>query len=356
MSVLDPRAPTLSLLDRLGPDVEPDARPRISEREAEAYCRELALGHYENFSVLTGLVPPALRPDFAAVYAFCRWSDDLGDETGSDEAARERSTRLLAWWRGELNSCRVWTERPTEHAPPTHPVFIALASTFRRHAHLTVQPFDDLIRAFEQDQRVTRYQTWDELVDYCSRSANPVGRIVLTLAGYAPPTFEPNNAERYRLSDLTCTALQLINFWQDVRRDLIERDRVYLPSAETGITETDLRDWLDPPGSLDPVNRIRYIRAVRSLVSKTDAMFAEADRLPELLNPAIAPVVRLFADGGRAVLRAVEHSGCTTLWHRPKLSAFTKGTLLARAWFGSRRRSASAISPPPLNAADRPGV
>ncbi len=336
MTVLDPHAPILTLLDRFGPDAAPSSRPPVSTPQAVAYCKALATGHYENFSVLTSLVPQALRDDFAAVYAFCRWSDDLGDETGTGEHARERSIQLLAWWRTELLACADAVTSP-DQPRPTHPIFIALAETFVRHPLLTVGPFDDLISAFEQDQQLIRYQTWDQLVDYCSKSANPVGRIVLTLAGYAPPNAQPANSERYRLSDLTCTALQLINFWQDVRRDLIERDRVYLPEAETGISATDLQLWLNPPGSLDPANRTQYIRAVRALVTRTAAMFDESRHLPDLLNPHISPVVRLFADGGQSLLRSVLRSGCTTLWHRPRVTKASKAFLVGRAWIASRR-------------------
>lgn len=326
----------MTMLGRFGPEAGEGDRPRVSSAEATAYCHGLARAHYENFPVLTGLVPERLRDDFAAVYAFCRWSDDLGDETGRDEAARERSRALLAWWRGELLRCFEFA-RGDGRGAPTHPVFVALAGTFSRHEHLNAGPFEDLVSAFEQDQTVTRYETWDRLLDYCDRSANPVGRIVLTLGGCAPPGVDAANAERYRLSDLTCSALQLINFWQDVRRDLLERDRVYLPSAETGISAEDLRAWLDEPGSLEPENRTRYIRAVRGLVERTEAMFDEARGLPGMLDPALAPVVRLFAEGGRAVLRAVVRQGCTTLWRRPRLTKTVKGALVARAWLSARR-------------------
>lgn len=343
VTAIDPRTPIMHLLERLGPEAAGSAAPEISLAEADAYCRGLTESHYENFSVLTGLVPVELRRDFAAVYAFCRWSDDLGDETGSDAAARERSKVLLAWWRSELLACHAFAGGGDGHAArPTHPVFVALSETFARHPHLGARPFDDLIRAFEQDQTVTRYQTWEELLGYCRLSADPVGRIVLTLAGYAPPEIDPSNAERYRLSDLTCSALQLINFWQDVRRDLIDRDRVYLPATDTGIDAETLRTWLDPPGSLEPANRIRYIRAVRGLVERTRVMFDEAAGLPALLSPEFAPVVRLFGDGGRSVMHAVLRSGCTTLWRRPKLSKATKVSLIARAWLSSRRAVRSA--------------
>jgi squalene synthase HpnC len=368
-----PLSPTLALLRQFGPEaVEPT--PTLSVEQARAYCRGLALSHYENFSVLTRLVPESLREDFAAVYAFCRWADDLADETGADEAARARSTRLLGWWREELRGCFAFATRPFNLHPeelctgetpvppkattpsgldarcpyqPTHPVFIALAETARKHrAHgLTSQPFDDLIRAFEQDQVVRRYQTWEQVVDYCTRSADPVGRIVLMLGGYAPPTLKPENAERYRLSDLTCTALQLINFWQDVQRDLLERDRVYLPEAETGVSAEVLREWLrrgSKEGGYDPAARVAFIRMLKPLVERTAVMFEESRSLSAMLDPSagsagsgsIGPVVGLFHAGGEAILKAVRAGGYTTLWRRPRLGKVTKGALLGRAMLG----------------------
>ncbi len=179
-----------------------------TQAEAEQYTRWLATHHYENFHVVSFLLPKRLHQDFYNVYAFCRWADDLGDEIG-DTA---ESLRLLAWWRGELEAMYAGQVQ--------HPVFVALEGTARKY-ELPKQLFADLISAFEQDQRVTRYANWDELFGYCRCSANPVGRLVLRLCGYS-------DAERDRMSDATCTALQLANFWQDVTVDL-EKDRVYLP-------------------------------------------------------------------------------------------------------------------------------
>lgn len=331
---LDPRTPPIDLLPLIGPDA-PAAGACMSIEQALAYCRGLASSHYENFSVLTSLVPERLRDDFAAVYAFCRWADDLGDETGQSPDARARSERLLAWWREGLNAC-FSDDAPADRSAgaSAHPVFVALRATRKRHPHLTARPFADLIDAFVQDQRVTRYQTWDQCVDYCTRSANPVGRIVLTLGGYAPPEADPANADRYRMSDATCTALQLINFWQDVRRDLLERDRVYLPADDTGISVEKLRLWIDRPN--DPAARVPYIRALRPLVERTAALFDIGRPLPSTLDKGLAPVVWLFGAGGDAILNAVMRSGCTTLWDRPRLNAAQKGWLVARAFLWSR--------------------
>jgi len=304
---------------------DPAAPTPVGLEDALAYVRGLALGHYENFSVLSRLVPEDLRDDFAAVYAFCRWADDLGDETGPGDAARERSRTLLAWWRDQTRAC--WDGRAA------HPVMVALRRSVERH-HLPITPFLDLIDAFEQDQRVTRYDTWDQLLDYCRRSANPVGRIVLHLGGYPD---RDDNAQRLAMSDSTCTALQLTNFWQDVRRDLIERDRVYLPSAETGLSADTLRDWLHRGD--DPAARVPFILALRPLVERTRRLFDHGAPLPDTLDARIAPVVRLFGAGGRAVLAGVERAGCATLWTRPRLSKFTKAGLVARAWLAANLTS-----------------
>lgn len=305
-------------------------RTPVSVDEAMAYVRGLALGHYENFSVLSSLVPKRLRDDFAAVYAFCRWSDDLGDETGDTSEARVRSTELLAWWRGELDACFAGNA--------THPVYVALRQTIVKHG-LPKRPFADLIDAFVQDQRVTRYETWEQVVDYCGRSANPVGRLVLLLAGYRPENEPSGDAagralNRFEMSDAICTALQLTNFWQDVRRDLLERDRVYMPSKETGVSPELLRDWM--AREHDPAARIAFINALRPLVEKTWALFEKGSALPSMLNAEIRPVVWLFAAGGESVLRSVEATGCTTLWTRPRLTKLKKVSLVARAFVAAK--------------------
>jgi len=195
----------LDQLDTYGPD----RCEQLDYEQASSYVSSLAKTHYENFAVVSFMLPRRLRTDFRHIYAFCRWADDLGDETG-DPA---RSIDLLNWWRRELNDCYA--------GKPRHPVFVALQRTIEKH-DVPREPFDHLIDAFIQDQSVTRYESWNQVLDYCARSANPVGRLVLYLCGY-------RNVARQTLSDATCTALQLANFWQDVRRDVLERDRVYIP-------------------------------------------------------------------------------------------------------------------------------
>src|SRR3982075_1333675 len=179
-----------------------------SPEQAREYCRRLARSHYENFSVATWFLPGRLRQHFCNIYAYCRISDDLGDEVGDTGAA----LALLDQWEAELNACY--------DGHPKHPVFVALAETVETFK-IPKHEFSDLLRAFRQDQTVTRYETFDDLLEYCRYSANPVGHLVLYLCGYS-------DAERQQLSDFTCTALQLANFWQDVVVDY-EKGRIYFP-------------------------------------------------------------------------------------------------------------------------------
>ncbi len=301
-----------------------------SPEQARLLCAQLARSHYENFHVLSRLVPEELVDDFAAVYAFCRWADDLADELGGGPLQRRLASSLLAWWRKLTVQCFAHA-RGEDDEPPGHPVFIALAQTAQRRG-LDEAPFHRLIDAFEQDQRVVRYDTWEQLLDYCQGSANPVGRIVLALAGCRGDG--PGDAEQLLRSDAICTALQLTNFWQDVRRDLLERDRVYLPLAETGLDAQTLRDWATRPN--DPACRVAFIKALRPLVERTQRLFDEGAELPRMVDQRVRAVVWLFAAGGRRTLRKVERAGCATLWTRPRLTAWDKASLLARAWLVHR--------------------
>jgi squalene synthase HpnC len=192
---------------------------------AEGYTRQLAQSHYENFSVVSFLLPRRLRQDFCNVYAFCRTADDLGDEVPD----RNKASELLAAFKSQTRACY--------EGQASSAVFVALAGTIRRH-DIPIDPFLDLIDAFEQDQHVDRYATFEQVLDYCRRSANPVGRLVLYMSGYRDET-------RQRLSDATCTALQLANFWQDVRRDRVERGRIYLPvdsMKRFGVSESQIAE------------------------------------------------------------------------------------------------------------------
>ena len=222
-----PIAPLRSAWSALPPEYAiPEQAP--SEAEAREYCRRLARSHYENFSVASWFLPERLRQHFFNVYAYCRISDDLGDEVG-DSAA---SLLVLDQWENELNAC--YDGDHTRH--PRHPVFVALAETVRKF-EIPKHEFADLLTAFRQDQSVSRYETFNDLLGYCRYSANPVGHLVLYLCGY-------RDSARQQLSDYTCTALQLANFWQDVSADFA-KGRIYLPLEDLrrfGVSEAVIRD------------------------------------------------------------------------------------------------------------------
>jgi squalene synthase HpnC len=269
-----------------------------------AYTRWLATHHYENFHVVSLLLPKRLHQDFYNVYSFCRWADDLGDEIG-DPA---ESLRLLTWWRGELHAMYAGKAR--------HPVFVALAGTAREYS-LPVETFDDLIKAFEQDQTVTRYRSFTEVFDYCRYSANPVGRLVLGLCGY-------RDAERQALSDATCTALQLANFWQDVTVDL-EKDRVYLP--------LDLLEAHGYPLEALFARRFddRFRGAMQEAVNVTRGLFLKGLPLADTVDRRLAIDLELFSRGGLRVLDKIERQGCDVLGARPAVSKMERVGLLLSA-------------------------
>ena len=269
------------------------------------YTRWLATHHYENFHVVSLLLPKRLHQDFFNVYAFCRWADDLGDETGDPE----ESLRLLEWWRGELRALYAGD-------PPSHPVFVALAETIRRH-DLPIEPFDDLIEAFIQDQTITRYRDWDHVLDYCRRSANPVGRLVLMLCGY-------RDEARFRLSDATCSALQLANFWQDVAVDL-EKDRIYLPCHlldRHGCCEEDLFARRCTPA---------FRRVMRDAVDYAQALFEQGLPLSGMVDRRLALDIDLFSRGGMKVLDKIRAQNYDVLSSRPAISKSERAMLFLRS-------------------------
>ena len=309
----------LDQLDTFGPQ----RCRQLTYPQADAYTRKLARSHYENFTVASWLLPRRLRAGFRHVYCFCRWADDLADEAGDPARALE----LLDWWRDELDRCYA--------GRPRHPVFVALSPTIER-SELERRPFDDVLDAFVQDQRVTRYETFAQVLDYCTRSANPVGRLVLQLCGY-------RDDQRRQLSDATCTALQLTNFWQDVRRDIVERDRVYLPRdvAEAHGLDIDLmveavRTSAAGAAAAAGMSAIATPcrAALRDLVGRTASLFAQGRALWPLLSPDVRPDVKLFTRGGESVLRLIRGQGYDTLERRPRLGVSTKAGLILRAAWG----------------------
>lgn len=271
--------------------------------EARAFTRSLTHSHYENFSVVSWFVPRELRQDFCNIYAFCRVADDAGDEAGD----RQRASELLADLKDRTEACY--------RGKANTALFVALSDTIQRH-DLPKQPFLDLIDAFEQDQRITRYETFEQLLDYCRRSADPVGRLVLHLFGY-------RDEVRQKLSDKICSALQLTNFWQDVRRDIAERDRIYLPRADMdhfAVTERQIEQ-----GACDD----NYRNLIQFEVNRTEEMFAAGDALPGMLQGPHRKQIALFSRGGREILAAIRSRNFDTLTGRPSLSKWRKLSLAA---------------------------
>lgn len=295
----------------------PETAPSLAE--ARAYCRDLAQTHYENFHVASWLLPAALRPHFHAIYAYCRVSDDLADEVGDPTQA----TALLALWRRELEACYQGRAR--------HPVFVALAETIRARS-IPKEPFADLLTAFEQDQVVTRYPTRTEVLGYCRYSANPVGRLVLYACGYA-------DAERFRMSDATCTALQLANFWQDVAGDY-GRGRIYLPQdamERFGVGEADIASGRATPA---------FRALLRSEVELARALFLAGLPLAGTVRGRLALDLELFSRGGLEILRAIERRDFDVLSRRPALSKGDKLGLFLGALAGWLRPGRRSGKPP----------
>jgi squalene synthase HpnC/squalene synthase HpnD len=289
-----------------------------SVADAERYTRRLATGHYENFNVVSWLLPRHLHQHFYNLYAYCRWADDLGDEIVDSSKA----IALLNEWDEELHDCYA--------GKASHPVFIALHKTISA-LNIPIEPFSDLLIAFRRDQTVHRYATWSDVSDYCHYSANPVGRLVLYLCGYRDP-------ERQRLSDATCTALQLANFWQDVTRDL-KKGRIYIPLealAAHGLSEDDI------------VQRrfdARYVSLMKELVARTRQLFAEGMPLARSVDSKLRVDIEMFSRGGMAVLDAIEAIGYNTLERRPSISKSKQFSLLLRAL---SLRLASIVKPEAL--------
>jgi squalene synthase HpnC len=275
-----------------------------SLEQALAWCRHLAETHYENFHVASWFLPKPLRPHFHAIYAYCRVSDDLGDEVGD----REASLALLDLWERELDACYAGQAR--------HPVFVALAETIRA-CSIPKEPFADLLRAFRQDQTVARYQTMDEVLDYCRYSANPVGRLVLYACG-------EGSEENFRLSDATCSALQLANFWQDVAVDW-QKDRVYIPQADMrrfGVTDETIAARMATPG---------FRALMQYEVEYARSLFRAGLPLIGRVGRELALDLDLFSRGGLEILGAIERRHYDVLSARPVIARRTKLALALRA-------------------------
>ena len=299
----------------------PERCESLGLEDSLAYCRRLTLGQYENFSVLSRFVPERMRDGVSAVYAYCRWADDLSDESGSQDLALER----LAWWREELNACVA--------GDPRHPVFVALGSVMTRDG-LNPAPFHHLLDAFEQDQRVTRYATWDELLGYCRGSADPVGRLVLQLAGSSM------DQEQLKMSDAVCTGLQLANHWQDVRRDIVERDRIYIPHELTDVPDFESRLVQTATNGHAPDREFleMYREVMRSLLERTSPMLDQIEPLLATVPAEVRPMLWLFAAGGQTILNLIARSDHETLLYRVSISKLKKAWLAFHASRQGRAR------------------
>jgi squalene synthase HpnC len=305
----------------------PERPPSLPE--ALAYCKRLAESHYENFSVATWFLPERLRPHFYSVYAYCRISDDLGDEVGDPK----ESLRLLDEWEGELNATylslverppinvradveKLQAEPPLRYVGPRHAVFVALRETIRE-CDIPREPFADLLKAFRQDQRVGRYETFQDVLAYCRYSANPVGRLVLYACGY-------RDEYRHSLSDYTCTALQLANFWQDVYPDF-GKNRIYIPLEDMrrfGVSEEDIAQRRATP---------QFLELMKFEVARAREWFGRGEPLAKTLDKALAIDIELFTRGGQEILNSIEQQGYDVLKARPAISKARKLMLVAKA-------------------------
>jgi squalene synthase HpnC len=283
----------------------PKSAPTLEQ--SRAYCRRLARTHYENFSVATWFLPKHLRQDFLNVYAYCRISDDLGDEVGDPTAA----LALLDEWQTELDACYAGT--------PRHPVFVALADTVKKF-EIPKHEFSDLLIAFRQDQTVSRFETFDDVLAYCHYSANPVGHLVLYLCGY-------HDADRQQLSDYTCTALQLANFWQDVTVDYA-KGRIYLPLEDLrrySVSEQDIQQNRNTPA---------FCEMMKFEVERAREWFDRGLPLAKKVDKELAVDIELFSRGGQEILNAIERQNFAVLGRRPVISKPRKLALVARAALG----------------------
>jgi squalene synthase HpnC len=289
--------------------------------EARAWCHQLTTSHYENFHVATFFLPRAVRPHFESLYAFCRVSDDLGDEVGDTATA----LRLLKQWDRLLDQCY---DVPDQSR---HPVFVALRPTIEA-CDLPRGLFHDLIRAFIQDQIKTVYDTWEEAVDYSRYSANPVGRLVLMICGY-------RDERRALLSDHICTALQLANFWQDCVRDS-EIPRRYIPTEymeRFGVAEGQIEGRVFTP---------EFRAMMIALVDRTRTMLRAGAQLPEMVDPELRVTLDLFRRGGEAILDGIVAQDYDVLRGRPIVTRRRKlllllGALVAKLRSGRGRAAAA---------------
>lgn len=284
--------------------------------DALRWCGRYSRRHGENFTVVSWFLPRALRAPMFAVYAFCRFTDNLGDDPDTEPTLR---LERLDSWQADL-------ERAFDGSRPQHPINVALQHVAESKP-LRADPFRRLIEANRLDQHKTRYQTFQDVLGYCDLSANPVGEMVLGLWDIDTTTDEG----RYRvdLSNATCTALQIANHWQDVRRDYLDADRLYLPLDELqgfGLSEEDIAEGIRRQQCPD-----EYRTMMRFQVDRAEVWFRKGERLIDEVPPELAIDLRLFTDGGRAVLKAIERQDYDTLTRRPRVGTGARAWLALRA-------------------------
>lgn len=281
---------------------------RYTPDEARRYTEKIARTHYENFTVVSWFLPAELRQHMYNVYAYCRWADDLGDEIPDPVLC----VQGLEWWRRELEACYA--------GEPRHPVFVALRDTILKF-DIPDQPFHHLLDAFVQDQTVKRFPTYADVLHYCTRSADPVGRLVLYLFGHRDP-------ERHVLSDATCTALQLTNFWQDVTVDW-EKGRVYLPLEDMtrfGVTEEQIAQRRFTPA---------FGELMKFEVERARGLFRQGLPLIDMVPRRLKLDLELFTRGGESILNMIEAQGYDVLTQRPSLGKKGKVSLMLRRVVGA---------------------
>jgi phytoene synthase len=302
-------------------------RTPIARDRAYAYCERLARDHYENFPVASYLLPAAMRPHIAAIYAFARRADDFADEAGLPDDER---CRLLDDWLARLRAAAAdEPSEPAETATGDDLIFHALGRTMRRHA-LPLGLFEDLLSAFRQDVTVRRYATWADLLDYCRRSANPVGRLVLRIAGC-------DDVQLDRASDALCTALQLANFWQDLERDWV-KGRLYVPRADAdaaGAMESDLDARRMTPA---------WRAALAAVAARTRTLFDEGRAVADGVSGRLRWELRFTWLGGVRILDRLERAGFDVFEKRPALGPSDAPAILwgALAWPPGRTTHARA--------------
>jgi phytoene synthase len=269
------------------------------------YCEDIAKGHYENFPVASLLLPKEKRKYVYAIYAFARAADDFADEEGIEGGVPKRLA-LLDEWNEKLKDCY--------SGKAYDPIFIALGKTVIDN-EIPIKPLEDLLSAFRQDVVKNRYETFDEVLDYCTRSANPVGRLVLMIFGC-------HDEEFFKYSDKICTALQLTNFWQDVEVD-IRKDRVYLPQ-----TDMDMYGYTIKELGLKQFND-KFKELMKFEVERTEKLFDEGRKLLEMTakdenTKKLSKELKLTWLGGTAILKKIKELDYNVLTARPQITGLDK--------------------------------